>query len=76
VDGLVGLFGPRGMASERRERIAADLADIADDPAIAARLAATGQVVNFGTPSAFAAAIEEQRAKAAAVAALGLKPER
>ncbi|MFL4986605.1 MAG: Bug family tripartite tricarboxylate transporter substrate binding protein [Xanthobacteraceae bacterium] len=76
VDGLVGLFGPRGMASERRERIAADIAAIADDPAVAARLAATGQVVNFGTPSAFAAAIEEQRAKAAAVAALGLKPGR
>ena len=43
---------------------------------LAVPIAATGQVVNFGTPSAFAAAIEEQRAKAAAVAALGLKPGR
>jgi tripartite-type tricarboxylate transporter receptor subunit TctC len=76
VDGLVGLFGPRSMTSERRERIAADVGAIADDPAVATRLAATGQVVNFGAPSAFAAAIDEQRAKAAAVAALGLKPGR
>jgi tripartite-type tricarboxylate transporter receptor subunit TctC len=76
VDGLIGLFGPRGMTNERRERIAADVAAIAEDPAVAARLAATGQVVNLGGPAAFAAAIEEQRAKAAAVAALGLKPGR
>src|SRR5262249_33520364 len=74
VDGLIGLFGPRSMAEEQRERIAAEIRAIAADPAIAARLTASGQVVNFGAGAAFAAAIEEQRAKAAAVAALGVRP--
>ena len=76
VDGLVGLFGPRTMADDLRERIAADVRAVMEDPAIAARLVASGQAVNFGAPAEFGAAIEEQRAKAAAVAALGIKPAR
>jgi tripartite-type tricarboxylate transporter receptor subunit TctC len=75
LEGLVGLFGPRKMSSELRERIAADVRAVAADPAIAARLAATGQVVNVGTPAEFAASIEEQRSRVAAAAKdLGLKP--
>ena len=73
-DGLVGLFGPRSMASELRERIASDVRAVLYDPTIATRLAATGQLVSPGTSAAFAAEIEEQRAKVAAIAqVLGIK---
>jgi len=77
VEGLVGLFGPRGMPGELRERIAADVkAAFAADPAIATRLAATGQVVNPGGPAEFGAAIKVQRDKVAGIAqALGLRPK-
>jgi tripartite-type tricarboxylate transporter receptor subunit TctC len=68
VEGLVGLFGPRDMSSTIRERIAADVRLIAQDPVIASQLAATGQVVNAGTPAEFAALIEEQRTRIAAAA--------
>jgi len=74
LEGLVGLFGPRKMSSGLRERIAADIRAVAD-PAVSARLEATGQIVNIGTPDEFAAAIEEQRSRvAAATKDLGLKP--
>jgi tripartite-type tricarboxylate transporter receptor subunit TctC len=75
LEGLVGLFGPRKMSAELRERIVADIRAVAADPAIAMGLAATGQVVNFGTPSEFAVSIEEQRSRIAESARhLGLKP--
>ncbi len=46
----------------------------AADPAIATRLAATGQVVTIRGPAEFAAAIAELRAKLAATAkVLGIK---
>jgi tripartite-type tricarboxylate transporter receptor subunit TctC len=73
-DGLVGLFGQRSMSKEARDRIAADIKAVAADPTVAARLAATSQVVSPGTAAEFAASIEEQRAKLAAVAQqLGVK---
>jgi tripartite-type tricarboxylate transporter receptor subunit TctC len=75
-DGLVGLFGPRDMAEGLRERIAADVRAIAADPAVAAVLTATGQVVNPGTPAELDAAVEEQRGKLGAIArALDIRPE-
>jgi tripartite-type tricarboxylate transporter receptor subunit TctC len=74
VDGLVGLFGPRLMSADLRQRIAADAAAVATDPIVVARLTATAQVVNPGGPAEFAAAIEEQRAKIAEIAKrLGIK---
>jgi hypothetical protein len=42
-DGLVGLFGPRDLADDIRERIAADVKEVAADPLIAARLASTAR---------------------------------
>ena len=66
-DGLVGLFGPRGMPLAVREHIAADIREILDDPSVVARLTATGQVVNPGTPAEFAAALADQRAAVAAI---------
>jgi tripartite-type tricarboxylate transporter receptor subunit TctC len=75
MDGLVGLFGPSGMARDLRERIASDLQAIAAaDAVIVGRLAATGQIVDVRGPAEFAAGIEEQRATLAAIAkTLGIK---
>ncbi len=74
-DGLVGLFGPRDMADDLRERIAADIREVANDPAIRARLLSTGQLVSPGRPAEFAASIDEQRAVVAAIAKeMGIKP--
>jgi tripartite-type tricarboxylate transporter receptor subunit TctC len=73
MESVVGLFGPRGMPADLRERIAGDLAGVLD-PVIRERLEATGQIVNVRGPAEFAAAIEEQRAKLAAIAkVLGIK---
>jgi tripartite-type tricarboxylate transporter receptor subunit TctC len=74
-DGLVGFFGLPDMPNEVRSRVAADVRAVAMDPTIAAQLAVTGQVLNVGGPGEFAAAIDEQRAKVAAIAKeLGIKP--
>jgi tripartite-type tricarboxylate transporter receptor subunit TctC len=75
LEGLNGLFGSRGMSDELRERIAADVLDVAADPIIPARLGSIGQIMKLGGPAAFAAGIEEQRVTLAAIAkTLGLKP--
>lgn len=74
-DGLAGIFGPRDISTERRDRISADVRAIATDPVIADRLAAVGQIARGSTPAEFAAAIAEQRAKIAAIVKLiGTKP--
>jgi tripartite-type tricarboxylate transporter receptor subunit TctC len=74
-DGLVGLFGPRDMADDVRERIAADVSEVARDPTIGARLISTGQLVSPGRPAEFAASIDEQRAVVARIAKeMGIKP--
>jgi tripartite-type tricarboxylate transporter receptor subunit TctC len=72
-----GVFGPRGIAREVRERIAADVgAVMAAAPNIVARMAAIGQVVQAQGPDAFGTAIEQQRARVAAIAqTLGIKPK-
>jgi tripartite-type tricarboxylate transporter receptor subunit TctC len=76
VEGLVGLFGITTLTTEIKEKIAADVKRVAADPAIADRLKATGQVVNYGGPEEFAAAIAAQRAKiAATVKAINFKPK-
>jgi tripartite-type tricarboxylate transporter receptor subunit TctC len=67
-DGLVGFFGTRDMPAEVRERIAADVREALADPAIVARLHATGQEVVPGTAAEFAADIEKQRANVAGIA--------
>src|SRR5579859_6898409 len=76
IEGLVGLFGIKTMPGELREKIAADVRDVAADGVIAERLKATGQVTNVGGPKEFADAIEAQRAKiAATVKAIEFKPK-
>jgi tripartite-type tricarboxylate transporter receptor subunit TctC len=74
-DGLVGLFGPPGIADEVRNKIAGDVREAASDPELVKRLTATGQIVSPGNATEFAASIAEQRAQVEAVAKLfGNKP--
>ncbi len=73
-DGLIGLYGQRDMPIEVRERIATDVKAVLADPAIGARLVATGQEVAPGSAAEFAASIETQRAGLAEIAkVLGIK---
>lgn len=74
-DGLVGLFGPRDFPQSVRDRIAADIREVVSDPDIEAKLSATGQVVNPGTPTEFAAALDDQRHTVKQIGdTLGIKP--
>ena len=74
-DGLVGLFATAGMPIELRERIAGDVRAVIANPAIAARIAGTGQIVAPGTPAEFARSIDGQRVAFTAIArSLGLQP--
>jgi len=66
-EGTVGLYGWRDTPVSLKERIATDLNAITADPAFRARAIAVGTAPRSGTPAAFAAAIEEQRAKIAAI---------
>jgi len=74
IDGLVGLFGPKGMPLDLRQRITADIRAVVD-PTIEDRLTITGQLTNIGGPEEFGKSIDEQRAKIAAFAKeLGINP--
>ena len=74
VEGLVGLFGPKGMSNALREKIAADVVAATNDPAMSARLSATAQMVNPGGAAEFTASIDHQRAQIAKIAQeLGIK---
>jgi tripartite-type tricarboxylate transporter receptor subunit TctC len=67
-DGIVGFYGTRDMPAEIIDRVAADVAAVVSDPALAARLVSLGSALRVGTTSEFAAAIEDQRAKIGAIA--------
>ena len=45
LEGMNGLFGPRGMPDELRHRIADDVLAVAADPVIATRIASIGQIM-------------------------------
>jgi tripartite-type tricarboxylate transporter receptor subunit TctC len=73
--GFGGFFGWRDMPVALRERIAADIRAVGADPVLATTLTAAGAAARTGTPAEFTAAIEDERAKVAAIAkALGVKP--
>jgi tripartite-type tricarboxylate transporter receptor subunit TctC len=73
-ESIGGVFGPRGMPNQLRESIAADFRKIADDSIIAKRLGDTGQIMSVLGPAEFAASVQEQRDKLAALArTLGVK---
>jgi len=74
-DGVTGFFGSKDMPSELRDRIAADVRVVMENPAVRDRLPPLGIVARSSTPAEFATAVEEQRAKLAAIAtAIGAKP--
>lgn len=74
IDGLVGLFGPRDMPKELRDRIAADVIAAASDPEVAAKIGATGQIVRPSGADEFARDIEEQSKRVSeSAAAAGVK---
>ena len=72
-EGLNALFGSKHLAPAVRERIAKEITEIAADQLVAEKLAATGQVVNPGSPAELEVAVAEQRANVAQTAkVLGL----
>lgn len=74
-DGLVGIFGSPELPAAARTRIATDVAVVAKDQAIVAKMTATGQIMMPGDGTEFAASIDKQKAQVAAVAKLfGNKP--
>jgi tripartite-type tricarboxylate transporter receptor subunit TctC len=74
-DGVVGFFGWREMTTDLRDRIAGEVRAIAENPTTRDRLAPIGIMAKSSSPAEFAAAIEEQRRKVAAIAAaIGTKP--
>jgi tripartite-type tricarboxylate transporter receptor subunit TctC len=70
IDGLIGLFGWRGMPTRLRDRISTDVVEVLKDPEKRARIEASGQLVLGGTPEEFAEAIEQQRTRIGEIAAL------
>jgi tripartite-type tricarboxylate transporter receptor subunit TctC len=66
-DGVSGIFGASDTPPEIRARIAADVRAIIADPAFRARVTAVGTAPRLDTPEEFAAAIDAQRAKVAAI---------
>lgn len=73
-DGLVGLFGQRGMPQALRERIANDVKEALADKALADKLVASAQEVVPGGPAELAASIDAQFKAVAGIAkTLGLK---
>ncbi len=73
-DGTVGIFGWRDIAADIRDRISADVRAVTADPSFRARLLSSGVAPRTGTPADYAAAIEEQRAKIAAIHQATAKP--
>jgi tripartite-type tricarboxylate transporter receptor subunit TctC len=66
--GLLGLFGPRDMPSKTIEPISADVRSTLANPEVKQRLTNLGLLPRGTTPIEFAAILDEQRAKWAAIA--------
>jgi tripartite-type tricarboxylate transporter receptor subunit TctC len=76
VETTAGLYGPKSMPLDLRERIARDVTEVISDKAIADKLLATGQVVRPGGPKELAETITEQSDLMARIAkVLELKPK-
>ena len=74
-DGLVGIIGTKDVSQAARDRIAADVKQIAADPEIVKKLEATGQVVSAGDGKEFGKEIEQQKAVVVNIGqTLGIKP--
>ena len=75
LDSVMGLFGPRGMPIGDRERIAAELGGRGGRPADCDPAGGHRPDPEIRGPAEFGAAIDDLRAKLAAIAkAVGMKP--
>lgn len=63
IDGLVGVFGPRSMPDDVRNKITKDVMEAAADTEIAQKLGLTGQLVRPGGADEFAKEIADQSAR-------------
>ncbi len=73
--GGLGFFGAKGISRDLRERIAADVKAVLDEPEVQQRIANLGYVPRGTSPAAFKAMLEEHTAKWARIAiAYGAKP--
>ena len=70
IDGLIGVFGWRGMPERLCDKISADIAEVLTEPEIRARIEMSGQLVMGGKSEEFTAAIELQRRRIAEIAVL------
>jgi tripartite-type tricarboxylate transporter receptor subunit TctC len=68
MEGLIGLFGTKAVSPALREKIAADVVAVSNEPDIGKKLAATGQVLNPGDSKIFAESIRAQRAQIDSIA--------
>lgn len=68
LEGLNGVFGPKGMPLELRQRIGADVVAAFKDPDVVFKLGATGQAVIPGGAAEFATAMASQIAQVDAIA--------
>lgn len=66
-EGTVGIYGWRNMPQDIQKRISEDVRAIAADPAFRERIVKAGSAARTGSTAEFAAAIEEQRSKIAAI---------
>jgi tripartite-type tricarboxylate transporter receptor subunit TctC len=74
MDGFCGLYGPRGLPEELRQRIARDVQAAATDASLISKLESTGQAARASSPAEFAAALDSLRRRIATIAAeTGLK---
>lgn len=75
-EGTSGIFGWRDMPPDIKQRIVNDMRAISADPAFRTRILSVGTAPRSGSPEEFAAAIDEQRGKIAAIHAASIKPAR
>jgi len=74
VETTAGLYGPKSMSPELRERLSKDVIAVVADPVITERLVATGQAVRTGGPAELAKTLKEQAQQMQTVAkGIGLK---
>lgn len=66
-EGTVGIYGWRDMPQDIQKRVSEDVRAIAGDAAFRDRIAKAGSAVRTGSAAEFAAAIEDQRSKIAAI---------
>jgi tripartite-type tricarboxylate transporter receptor subunit TctC len=68
VETTSGFYGPSGMPIELRERLAADIIAVAQDPTISQRITLTGQAMDPAGPDELAATVKQQAATTATIA--------